>query len=75
VLEFAVRATPQRHKKLSSRRRIGQGPSVLAGYEGEHFICPTTFGGALHLVYSSFTPIPGLLEAIKQKIASACTDA
>ena len=51
------------------------GPSVLAGYENEHFIGSATFGGALHLVYSSFTPVEGFLEAIQQKIASACSDA
>lgn len=48
------------------------GPSVLAGIEGEHTIGSATFGGALHLVYSSFTPLPGLLEAVREKIASAC---
>jgi NRPS condensation-like uncharacterized protein len=51
------------------------GPSVLVGYQGEQFIGSATFDGALHLVYSSFTPLPGLLEAIQQKIATACTDA
>jgi hypothetical protein len=47
------------------------GPSVLAGYEGEHAIGSATFGGALHLVYTSFTPVPGLLEAVQEKIVSA----
>ena len=51
------------------------GPSVLAGYEGEHTIGSATFNGALHLVYSSFLPLSGLLEAVQQKIASACTGA
>ncbi len=50
------------------------GPSVLAGYEGEHFIGSTTFDGALHLVYSSFTPISGLLKAIEEKLTTASTD-
>ena len=48
------------------------GPSVLAGVEGEHTVGSATFGGALHLVYSSFTPLPGLLEAVHEKMASAC---
>jgi hypothetical protein len=50
------------------------GPSVMAGYEGEHFIGSTTFDGALHLVYSSFTPISGLLKAIEEKLTTASTD-
>jgi hypothetical protein len=48
------------------------GPSVLAGYEGEHAIGSATFDGALHLVYTSFTPVAGLLEAVREKIVSAC---
>jgi hypothetical protein len=51
------------------------GPSVLAGYEGEHFIGSATFAGALHLTYSSFTPMPGLLEAVHETISNACGDA
>jgi hypothetical protein len=51
------------------------GPSVLVGYEGEHFIGSATFANALHLTYSSFTPIPGLLEAVRETIAKACGDA
>jgi hypothetical protein len=50
------------------------GPSVLLGVEGEQMIGSATFGGALHLVYSSFTPLSGLLEAVQEKLASACTD-
>ena len=51
------------------------GPSVLGGYEGEHFIGSATFAGALHLTYSSFTPVPGLLDAVNETIAKACADA
>lgn len=47
------------------------GPSVLVGYEGEHFIGSATFAGALHLTYSSFTPLPGLLEAVSETITKA----
>ena len=49
------------------------GPSVLVGIEGEHTIGSATFGGALHLVYSSFTPLPGFLEAVHEKLANACS--
>jgi hypothetical protein len=48
------------------------GPSVLLGVEGEQMIGSVTFGGALHLLYSSFTPLPGLLEAVRETIESAC---
>jgi hypothetical protein len=51
------------------------GPSVLAGYDGEHFIGSATFAGALHLVYSSFTPAPDLLETVHEIISNACGDA
>lgn len=48
------------------------GPSVLLGVEGEQMIGSVTFGGALHLLYSSFTPLPGLLEAVSETIEVAC---
>lgn len=48
------------------------GPSVLLGVEGEQMIGSVTFAGALHLLYSSFTPLPGLLEAVSETIQSAC---
>jgi hypothetical protein len=51
------------------------GPSVLTGVEGEHCIGSATFGGALHLVYSGFTPVKGLLEMVHKKIAAACQEA
>jgi hypothetical protein len=47
------------------------GPSVLVGYEGEHFIGSATFGGALHLTYSSFTPVPGLLDVLREALSKA----
>jgi hypothetical protein len=51
------------------------GPSVLLGVEGEQMIGAATFGGALHLVYTSFSPVTGLLETVQQMIADACVDA
>ena len=51
------------------------GPSVLVGHEGEHFIGVATFGEALHLTYSSFTPLPGMLEALHGTISNACREA
>lgn len=51
------------------------GPSVLTGVEGEHAVGSATLGGALHLVYSSFTPVSGLLEMVREKLTAASTDA
>ncbi|HLY40914.1 MAG TPA: condensation domain-containing protein [Terracidiphilus sp.] len=51
------------------------GPSVLCGYENEHFIGCATYDAALHLVYSSYTPLSGLLEAVHEKLSAACSDA
>jgi hypothetical protein len=35
----------------------------------------TTFDGALHLVYTSYCPVTGLLEAAQETIAAACENA
>jgi hypothetical protein len=51
-----------------------RGPSVLCGYEGEHAVGAATFDGALHLVYSSFSPVAGLLDTIHEKLMAACAD-
>jgi hypothetical protein len=51
------------------------GPTVLMGYEGEHTIGTATFDGALHLVYTSHSPVPGLLKKVQRTIAAACADA
>jgi hypothetical protein len=48
------------------------GPSVLLGVEGEHFLGSATFGSALHLVYTSFSPVDGFLEAVRKTIVEAC---
>ena len=51
------------------------GPSVLMGYEGEHTVGSATFDGALHLVYTSHTPVAGLLKKVQTTIATACAEA
>jgi hypothetical protein len=43
--------------------------------EGEHAIGAATFDRALHLVYSSFSPVAGLLDRIREKLMAACVDA
>lgn len=39
------------------------GPSVFVGIEGEQMIGAATVNGCIHLLHTSFTPIPELLEA------------
>jgi len=51
------------------------GPSVLMGYEGEHTLGTATYDGALHLVYTSHTPVAGLLKKVQTTIATACAEA
>ena len=51
------------------------GPSVLAGYKGEHVVGSATFNGALHMLYTSHCPATGLLETVQQTIVAACADA
>lgn len=51
------------------------GPSVYLGVEGEQVIGVATFGDALHLLYTSFKPVAGLLETVSQTIVDACVDA
>jgi hypothetical protein len=39
------------------------GPSVFVGIEGEQMIGVATLNGAIHLLHTSYTPIPKLLQA------------
>ena len=48
------------------------GPSVLLGSQGEQMIGASTFNGALHLLYTSHSPLPGLLETVHQLLTTAC---
>jgi len=47
------------------------GPSVFVGIEGEQMIGAATVGGAIHLLHSSYTPIPSLLETTEQVLTVA----
>jgi hypothetical protein len=40
------------------------GPSVFVGIEGEQMIGVATLNGAIHLLHTSYTPIPRLLQAM-----------
>jgi hypothetical protein len=40
------------------------GPSVFVGIEGEQMIGATTLNGAIHLLQTSYTPIPKLLQTM-----------
>jgi hypothetical protein len=41
------------------------GPSVFVGIEGEQMIGAATLNGAIHLLYTSYTPIPKLLQTME----------
>jgi NRPS condensation-like uncharacterized protein len=41
------------------------GPSVFVGIEGEQMIGAATLNGAIHLLHTSYTPIPKLLQTME----------
>jgi hypothetical protein len=41
------------------------GPSVFVGVEGEQMIGVATLNGAIHLLHTSYTPIPKLLQTME----------
>jgi hypothetical protein len=47
------------------------GPSVFVGIEGEQMIGAATVRGTIHLLHSSYTPIPSLLETTEQVLRIA----
>jgi len=47
-------------------------PAMLRGHELEQTIGVATINGSIHLVHTSWTPIPGLLEGVERKLAEAC---
>jgi NRPS condensation-like uncharacterized protein len=47
-------------------------PVMLRGHEPEQTIGVATINGSLHLVHTSWSPIPGLLESVEQKLTEAC---
>ena len=48
------------------------GPSVFAGIEGEQMIGCATVSGCIHLLHTSFTPIPSLLSLTRATLEEAC---
>jgi hypothetical protein len=47
-------------------------PAMLRGHEPEQTIGVATVNGSLHLLHTSWIPIPGLLEGVEQKLVEAC---
>jgi hypothetical protein len=47
------------------------GPSVLMGTEGEQAIGVATLHGAIHLLHTSFAPLPSLLETAERILLAA----
>jgi len=50
-------------------------PVMLRGNKPEQTIGVATINGSIHLVHSSWTPVPGLLEGVERKLAEACMPA
>lgn len=50
------------------------GPSVFVGIEGEQMIGCATFAGRIHLLHTSFTPIPSLLSLTRAMLEQAASD-
>lgn len=48
------------------------GPSVLAGYEDEHFIGVATINGTMCITHTSHTPPAGLLPTMQTILVKAC---
>jgi hypothetical protein len=49
------------------------GPCILLGYEGERLISAATVNGSLHLMHTSYEPLPCFLEMVKQHLTAACS--
>lgn len=47
------------------------GPAVSVGVVGEQVIGASTFDGQMHLVHTSYAPVPGLLERIVEEFTQA----
>ena len=47
-------------------------PALLRGHESQQTIGVATINGSIHLIHTSWNPIPGLLEGVEQKLAEAC---
>jgi hypothetical protein len=48
------------------------GPCLLLGYEGERLISAATVNGSLHLIHTSYEPLPSVLEMMEQHLTAAC---
>jgi hypothetical protein len=48
------------------------GPAILRGFEGEPTIGTVTVNGSLHLLQTSHTPVPFLLERMERALLTAC---
>jgi hypothetical protein len=44
------------------------GPAVFVGIEGEQMIGAATLNGAIHLLHTSYTPIPKLLQTMESAL-------
>jgi hypothetical protein len=47
-------------------------PAMLRDHEPEQTIGVARINGSLHLVHTSWSPMPGLQEGVEQQLAEAC---
>jgi NRPS condensation-like uncharacterized protein len=48
------------------------GPCLLLGYEGERLISAATVNGSLHLMHTSYDPLPSVLQVMENQLTAAC---
>jgi NRPS condensation-like uncharacterized protein len=48
------------------------GPCILLGYDGERLISAATVNGSLHLMHTSYDPLPSVLQVMEQHLTAAC---
>jgi hypothetical protein len=48
------------------------GPCLLLGYEGERWISAATINGSLHLMHTSYEPLPSVLQVMEQHLTAEC---
>ena len=51
------------------------GPAIGGGFEGGRTIGVVTVNGVLHLLHTSYAPVPFLLESIEKILLAACETA
>jgi hypothetical protein len=69
VTNLGIVALPEAFGAL--RLDAAWGPTVALGLVGGQVIGAATFNDRLHLVYTSYAPVTGLLDQIKAELSGA----